>query len=284
MTAGTEIRLADGRVLVVHDSGHGPGHDPGPRPTGPALLWHHGSPQTGALLEPVLAAARERGVRLVSYGRPGYGGSSPSTGRDVASAAIDVREALTALGIADVVTMGASGGGPHALACAALLPDRVRAVATLAGIAPMTDDMSWFDGMAAPGALQAAREGRAARALFAETDDFDPTSFVAADYAALEGEWAVLGQDVGLSAQWGDDGLVDDDMAFARPWGFDLEAITVPTLVVQGALDRVVPVSHGEQLHRGIRGSELWRREGDGHISVLAAVPAAMDCLLAHAG
>src|SRR5215210_2937295 len=107
MVSEREIELADGRLLHVHDSD-----------TGSALtvLWHHGSPQTGALLEPVLGAARVRGVRLISYGRPSYGGSSPHPGRDVASAAADTARVADAFGVSSFAVMGASGGGPHALA------------------------------------------------------------------------------------------------------------------------------------------------------------------------
>src|SRR5829696_7089689 len=104
--------LPDGRRLVVHDA---PVLDDREDLT---LIWHHGSPQTGALFEPLLSLATARRVRLVAYARPGYGGSSASSGRDVASAAADVEQVADALGIGRFATMGASGGGPHALACA----------------------------------------------------------------------------------------------------------------------------------------------------------------------
>src|SRR5690348_1459842 len=107
-----DVRTDDGRVLRVHEGG-----GDGARLT---VVWHHGSPQTGALLDPLLDAATVRGIRLVSYGRPSYGGSTPRPGRDVASAADDVARITDALGTGRFATMGASGGGPHALACAAL--------------------------------------------------------------------------------------------------------------------------------------------------------------------
>ena len=266
-----DVALDDGRIIHTFDSGAGER----------VLLWHHGSPQTGAVLEPVLRAAGERGIRCVGYGRPSYGGSSANVGRDVASAAHDVHQIVDALGIDTFAVMGASGGGPHALACAALLPERVSAAVTLAGIAPFTTEFDWFAGMAAPDDIRAAFEGRAARAHRAEVGEFDPASFIAADYAALDGEWKSLGEDVGRSAQWGDDGLIDDDVAFARPWGFDLAEVTVPVLVVQGGLDRVVPARHGEWLARGIHSSQLWMRPDDGHVSVLSAVPDALDWIMA---
>ena len=154
-----ELDLPDGRRLVAHATDLPPG-------AGPTLLWHNGSPHTGALLPPVVDVASERGIQVVSYGRPSYGGSSPKPGRTVADAAADVEVILDALGVDRVVTMGASGGGPHALACAALLPERATAAVTLAGVAPYTTEFDWFAGMAAPGALRSALDGgRAGRAL-----------------------------------------------------------------------------------------------------------------------
>ena len=278
MVIERDLRLPDGRLLRVHDAGAPDGAN------GLTLVWHHGSPQTGALLEPLLAAAAVRGIRLLSYGRPSYGGSSPNPGRDVASAAADVARIADALDVERFAVMGASGGGPHALACAALLPDRVIGAACLAGIAPLTSDFDWYAGMAAPGGLRAAVEGRGARARFAATDDFDPTSFTPRDWDALRGAWAPLGTDAERAGAAGPDGLIDDDVAFVTPWGFDLERIEAPVLLVQGGEDRVVPSSHARWLLAHIPPAELWLRPNDGHISVLDASPVAMDWLLARAG
>jgi pimeloyl-ACP methyl ester carboxylesterase len=267
-----DVRLKDGRTLRVHDTG----------PTADeafAVFWHHGSPQTGALLEPLVSAAAERAIRLLSYGRPSYGGSSPRRGRNVASAAADVAQIADAFGIAQFAVMGASGGGPHALACAALLPDRVTGVVCLAGIAPLTQDFDWFEGMASAGGLRAAMAGREARERYAASEEFDPDSFTPADWAALSGAWSSLGAD---ASRAGPEGLIDDDLAFVSPWGFELSQVTAPVLFVQGGQDRVVPPAHAEWLLRNCRRSELWLRPDDGHVSVLDACPAAMDWLRAN--
>lgn len=273
MVIERDVRLGDGRVLHAYDTGP----DAAARLV---LVWHHGSPQTGAPLEPVLAAAAARGIRVLSYGRPSYGGSSPRPGRDVASSAADVAAVADAFGVDRFAAMGASGGGPHALAGAALLPDRVVGVVSIAGIAPYTDAFDWFDGMRSPGGLRAALQGREARERFAETEEFDPEQFLPADFAALEGEWASLGADVGRSEAYGPGGLVDDDVAFTSPWGFQLEQVEAPVLLVQGEGDRVVPRRHAAWMLSRLPNARLWMRLDDGHVSVLATVPDAMDWLL----
>ncbi|MGC5165933.1 alpha/beta fold hydrolase [Luteimicrobium sp. DT211] len=278
MTGGRalEVRTLDGRVLVVHDTGVVGDVE------GPVLVWHHGSPSTGALLAPVVEAAAVRGVRVLSYARPGYGGSTPAPGRDVASAATDVVQVLDAVGVGRATALGYSGGGPHALACAALLGDRVPAVAVVACLAPFTDDAPWWDGMAAPGGLHAASHGRQARAAYALTETFDPASFVDDDWGTLEGPWGALGQDAQRAEADGPDGQVDDDVAYVSPWGVDLGTVAQPALVVQGGRDRVVPPTHGTALLQHLARGELWHRPRDGHVSALAAVPLAIDWLLQH--
>jgi pimeloyl-ACP methyl ester carboxylesterase len=281
MTTSLDVTARDGRTLRVHDAG-----DELAVSARLTVLWHHGSPQTGAILAPLLDAAIPRGIRLLSYGRLAYGGSTAQPGRTVASAADDVRDIADALAIDTLSVMGASGGGPHALACAALLPGRVSAAVTIAGIAPFdAEGLDWYAGMADAAAVRAAAVGgRAARARFEETAEFEPTSFNDADYAALAGPWAPLGADVGVAAADGPTGLgglVDDDVAFTSPWGYDVADVRVPTLVVQGGDDRVVPRAHGEWLLRELPVGELWLRPRDGHIAALDAIPVAFDWLLA---
>src|SRR5690606_25928062 len=131
-------------------------------------------------------------------------------------------------------------------------------VVSIAGIAPYTEEFDWFEGMRSPDALRAALEGREARVRFAEADEFDPEQFLPADYAALDGEWASLGADVGRSDAFGPDGLIDDDVAFASPWGFELEQVTAPVLLVQGEGDRVVPRRHAAWMLSRLPNARLW--------------------------
>lgn len=275
MVSKRDVWLTDGRLVRVYDTG---GQDASDALT---VLWHHGSPQTGAPLEPLLSAAAARGIRLLSYGRPSYGGSSPHPGRNVASAAADVAQIVDALGVARFSVMGASGGGPHALACAALLPDRVMGVVCLASLAPFTETFDWYAGMVSDGGLRAAAAGREARERYAASDEFDESSFTPADWAALKGAWVTLGADAGQADAAGPDGLIDDDLAFVAPWGFEVTQIDTPVLLVQGGQDRVVPTTHADWLTRNCQSSELWLRPRDGHISILSASPVAMDWLRA---
>jgi pimeloyl-ACP methyl ester carboxylesterase len=273
MATRRELTLPGGRTLVVHDTGPSRASDE------LALLWHNGSPHTGALLEPVVSAAAERAIRVVTYARPSYGGSSPNRGRDVASAASDVEQVMNAVGIEPFAVMGYSGGGPPALACAALLADRVIGGVTLASIAPYTDGFDWYAGMASPGGLRAAAQGREARERFALTDEFDRDSFIDRDWQTLDGTWKALGEDAVRAETQGSAGLVDDDLSAIAPWGFDPADITAPVLLVQGGEDRVIPSAHGDWLMRTIPTAEYWFRPRDGHVSILNAVPVAMDWL-----
>lgn len=272
MTRAIDVDLPDGRVVRAYEAGS-------TAREAPTVVWHHGSPHTGEPIEPLVAHARARGIRLVAYARPGYGGSTPSPDRDVASAAAEVAAIADALGVDRFAVLGYSGGGPHALACAAMLPGRVTAAATLGGVAPYAAD-GWFDGMHAPGALRAAAASRAARARFAETDEFDPGQFADADWAVLDGEWGALGRDAQRAEAAGPGGLIDDDVAFTRPWGFELGAVRVPTLLVHGELDRVVPRSHAVRVLAALPHARLWMRLDEGHVAVLRVVPDALDWLL----
>ncbi len=278
MITSRDVEVGDGRTVRAHDSG-APENTTGEL----VVMWHHGTPQTGSLLSPLLDAAGRRGIRLLSYGRPSYGGSSPAPGRSVAAAAGHAAQVADAFGVDRFAVMGASGGGTHALACAAVLADRVSAVVALAAVAPYTEEYDWFGGMHAPGGLRVSLVGRAARARYAETAEFDPSSFTDADLAALDGSWEALGADAAHASLEGPDGAIDDDVAYVSPWGCTPAQISAPVLLVQGGEDRVVPPRHADWLLGRCPRAELWLRPRDGHISVLEASPVALDWLVANA-
>jgi len=276
----TDLELSDGNTLHVYDTG---ADDADGRL---AVFWHHGTPNIGAPPEPLFAAAARLGIRWVSYDRPGYGGSTPYPGRNVASAAAYTSRIADALGIDRFALMGHSGGAPHALACAALLPERVLGVVSMSGLAPFgAEGLDWFAGMAASGAaeLRAAAEGRAALEDYLESSEFDPEMFTPADHAALSGAWSWLNSVVGPAVEAGPGGLIDDDLAYVGPWGFDPAQVMAPVLLVHGGRDRVVPSSHSEWLARCCPSAELWLCPEDGHISVLTCSAAAMERLREHA-
>jgi pimeloyl-ACP methyl ester carboxylesterase len=271
-----DIGLGDGRTLHVYDSGI-------VEAANLALVWHHGSPGTGDLLAPLLRAAAGHGARLVSYDRPGYGPSTSQPGRHVASAAADVSEIADALGIGKFVALGASGGGPHALACGALLPERAVGVLCIASLAPFAaPGLDWFGQMAAPGAaeLHAALEGRAALGAYLSASEFDPELFTPADHAALSGDWSSLAASAGQGVAGGLDGLVDDNRAFVTEWGFDVAQIVAPVVVLQGGQDRWVPASHAQWLARRCPSADLWLRPDEGHVSVLTYCQEALGSLI----
>jgi pimeloyl-ACP methyl ester carboxylesterase len=184
--------------------------------------------------------------------------------------------------------MGHSGGGSHALACGALLPERVLGVVSVAGLAPFgAEGLDWFAGMSASGvmSLRTAAESRAAKERYeASGVEWDPETFTPADHAALSGPWSWLGEVVGPAVKGGPGGLIDDDLAYVAPWGFDLTRMSAPILLLHGGEDRVVPSSHGEWLARNCPSAKLRLYPDDGHISVLKSSSEALDWLRKHAG
>ncbi|MEV4106252.1 alpha/beta hydrolase [Nonomuraea sp. NPDC049695] len=275
-----DLDLGDGRTLHVYDTGQ----QDAPHPL--SVFWHHGTPNIGTPPEPLFPVSERLGIRWVSYDRPGYGGSTPSKGRDLASAAGYVSRVADALGIDRFAVMGHSGGGSHALACGALLQERVLAVVSVSGLAPYgAEGLDWFAGMYASGqaSLRAAVQGRAAKERFEASAEYDPEMFIPADHAALGGDWSWFGSVVGPAVKGGQGGPIDDDLAYVNPWGCDPARITAPTLLMHGDQDRVVPSSHGTWLARHCPSAQIRRFPGDGHISVLRSAAEALDWLHANA-
>jgi pimeloyl-ACP methyl ester carboxylesterase len=269
------VDTPDGRTLAVEDAGDRDG-----RP----VMVHVGTPGGRRLYGPrTLADAERRHLRLISYDRPGYGGSTPQPGRCMADCASDVRAICAALGIDRLPMWGLSGGGPHVLACAALLPDLVPAVASLASPAPYdAEGLDWMHGFS-PAAVDEVRltltDQAEARALFRrEREKILMTSPAqvaidlqtgAAGAAGLAGADLALLTDEAVTIQLalapGIEGSWDDCVAQLTPWGFDVTRITVPVLLLHGGQDRAVPFGHGQWLAAHIPCAEAWFFAEEGH-------------------
>ena len=276
MTEVRTVTLPDGRDLDVLLGG-GDGEL--------ALIAHHGTPGEGSRFAGWDEAARRHGLRLVGFSRPGYATSTRLPGRRVADVCDDVAALADALGIDEFLVIGGSGGGPHSIACAALMPDRCLAAAALVTIAPWgAPGLDWFDGMAQINLDEfgAALEGEATLRDWMATngeefrhvtaDDIQAAfgeSLPPVDHAVLTGEYAEkTASTMRRALAGGFDGWVDDDLAFAAPWGFDLDAISRPVRIWQGELDRLVPASHGRWLADQIPGAAFVLAVGHGHLSL----------------
>ncbi|MEV4705597.1 alpha/beta hydrolase [Actinoplanes sp. NPDC049316] len=221
---------------------------------------------------------RRSGIRWISYDRPGYGGSAAHPGRGVGDAAGYATQVADALGVDRFAVAGHSGGGSHALACAARLTGRVLAVVSISGLAPFdADGLDWFAGMGPTGAatLRAAAAGG--------TYDAEDVDFIPADWAMFDGPWSWFSEVVEPAVAGGREAQDADDRAYVSSWGCDPAAIAAPTLLVHGGRDLVVPSAHSEWLAARIPGAELRLGPEDGHISILNHADAALDWLVARA-
>jgi len=269
---------------------------------GQALVFHTGTPSAGMLFAPTVEAGASRGLRHVAYSRPGYGRSDRRAGRTVGDCAEDVRAIADELGIEQFFTVGWSGGGPHALACAALLPERVIAAATIAAVAPRrATDLDWLRGMGEENLKEfaAAEAGEEQLLAYLEHEGAEIAGASGSDLQTALGD---LLSEVDRSALAGGDfahylaasmhaglaeglwGWFDDDMAFNRDWGFDLDSVTRPVTIWQGEQDRFVPFSHGEWLASHVAGARPRLRPDHGHLSlVVGAYGEVLDDLIASA-
>jgi pimeloyl-ACP methyl ester carboxylesterase len=272
------ILTPDGRALAIQETGD---------LDGKPVLVHMGTPGSRHLYGPNQRDAAGRGLRLVSYDRPGYGGSSPNPGRRVADCVEDVRVICSALEIERLAMWGISGGGPHVLACAALLPDLVTAAASLASLAPYgAEGLDWFAGMGQANVDDFRLFFKDEAAARAKTDqDYAGAKDVTAaavtkqlgtllgptDAAVVPGEMAeFLAYSTREGLASGSQGWWDDNRCLALPWGFELGAISVPVLLLHGRQDQFVPFGHGEWLARHIPGVEARLLDGDGHLTLRA--------------
>jgi pimeloyl-ACP methyl ester carboxylesterase len=246
-----------------------------------------GSPNAGLLYERWVQDANARHLTLITYDRPGYGGSSPQPGRTVADCAADVRTISDALGFERCAVWGLSGGGPHALACAALLDDVAAAVATIGSPAPFdARGLDYFAGMADEGREDVELflsdraewdrkgEGQRDELLAMSADELaDQWSAGASpvDGVVLHSEFGVwLHRSVQAALALRVDGWAGDDVAFHSPWGFDPASISIPVKVWHSRDDRFVPFGHGRWLADAIPGAQSELRDDDGHLAVVA--------------
>lgn len=270
------IKTRDQRTLGVHEAGD---------PSGFPVLFHHGTPAAGLPYEMHAGLARDQGIRLIGYDRPGYGASTRAEGRRVADCVADVTEIADALGLDSFAAWGISGGGPHALACAALCDERLKAVASLAAVAPYgAEGLDWLEGMGEENHVEfgAVLDGEEALRAFCEPA---ARNMLSAQPEELLQVWdSLLGPEdksvlTGRYAEYmlecdhhglehGVDGWIDDDFAFVEPWGFAIEDISGPVLLLHGEDDRFVPVSHGLWLAARIPGVEARIDAADGHLTL----------------
>lgn len=282
------VQLPDGRGLDVRVSGPADGLP---------LVFHHGTPGAATPVRAFERAAHARGLRLVTMSRPGYGDSGRQQGRSVAHAAADTAGVLAAIGAQRCLVAGWSGGGPHALACAARL-GAAAGVLVIAGVAPYgAAGLDFLAGMGEENIEEFSAalggEEKLRRYLRQEREvlkDITPEQIVSSlqtllpdvDRAALTGEF---GQDMAASfreaLRTGVDGWLDDDLAFTRPWGFSLGEISVPVMIWQGSEDLMVPFAHGQWLAAQLPGAVVHLEQGEGHLSIgLGAIDRMLDELL----
>ncbi len=286
-----ELAASDGRRLQVGVLGHR---------SGTTVVVHHGTPGAASLVR-LFESATAAGVYLVMISRPGYGASTRRLGRTVASAVEDVDAVLDALGRERYVAVGWSGGGPHALACAALDAPRCAAAWSLAGPAPADADIDWLGGMADDN-VEEFTLARAGGPAFEEALNAAAVTMRAASGAELVAQLSSLigevdraalaaprvadilaaatGQGLGEDAA----GWIDDDRALLAPWGCDVTRIGVPVEIWYGDQDVMVPPAHGAWLAAHIPGARAQHQPAAGHISLvvenltsLAAAWAAVD-------
>ncbi|UUN31038.1 alpha/beta hydrolase [Streptomyces sp. FIT100] len=282
------MRASDGRHLTVERLG-----DPRGRP----VFLLHGTPGSRLGPAPRGMVLYQRGMQLIAYDRPGYGGSDRLAGRSVADVADDVRAIADALGLDRFAVVGRSGGAPHALACAALLPDRVTRAAALVTLAPRdADGLDWFEGMAASNVLEYTRatadpDGLTAR-FISRSDEIrrDPVRLLDDLRRELTDSDRMVVSDAGVRAmllrnyqealRTSAYGWIDDALAFCSPWGFDPAGIKAPVLLWHGEKDVFSPVGHSRWLAERIPGATAVLEPAAAHFDALHALPRILTWLL----
>ncbi|HET9169026.1 MAG TPA: alpha/beta hydrolase [Actinospica sp.] len=257
---------------------------------GAPVFFMHGTPGSRLGPFPRSALLYQSGVRIISYDRPGYAGSDRLPLRSVVHAAADVKAIADALEIEQFAIVGRSGGGPHALACAAMMPDRVARAAVLVGLAPRdADGLDWYAGMTASNRREYSIAESDVRALaqviesLAEKIRDDPKLLLRNLGPELPmQDWLAVADNgirTGLRRNFAEAvsrtgaGWVDDARSFTQEWGFDPANILVPTLLWHGAQDVFSPVAHTRWLARTIPGSIEMIVQDAAHFSAIEHLP-----------
>jgi len=275
------VRTADGRTLEILTAGNRDGYP---------WLWVPGTPSAAVDYPRLDDLAATLDLRLVTWSRPGYGSSTPRPlppeGARIVDDVPDIEAILDTLGMDEFVVVGWSGGGPRALACAAVLSDRCTAAATLAGLAPFdAAGLDWMAGMGPANVADftAALQGAEAYAAFQEKFFMPMMSAGVADVAAGLGQLLTPTDDelfTGDLSQWlaetmhragaqGVIGVRDDGLALTAPWGFEVSSILVPTAIWAGGQDVTVPYAHGRWLAANVPGAVAHLFDDAGHITLV---------------
>ena len=274
LTKTSILVTPDGRELWVETAGD---------PSGKALLFHNGTPTSRRLFPGMIEEGIDRGIFLIGYDRPGYGGSTPHPGRTVGDSVQDVLTITRHFGVERLAVFGMSGGGPHAIASALLLPQLVCAAATFSSLAPVTfSDFDYFQGMS-------ERKAKARKLYFSDPDGYRQyliegsedikaatNEFIVGKLKAMPLEERVSQafyefsyETMQIAIEKGIEGYWEDYQALYSDWGFDLSNNKVPIQLWHGKNDSDVPFHHSERLSREIPNSELHLTETDGHFSIL---------------
>lgn len=284
----TFVRSADGRKVAVQETGH---------PTGHPVFLLHGTPGSRVGPFPRVRVLYELGVRLITFDRPGYGWSDRLMSRLVADVVPDVEAIADKLGLDKFAVLGRSGGGPHALACAALLPERVTRAGVLVSLAPWAaEGLDWFAGMADSNVREytaAATEPEALTAHLVQAAAkirADPASHVSTLSPEMPEADRRIVADVGIRALLARNfaealrdsaaGWIDDALAFCAPWGFNLADIMVPVLLWHGQNDVFSPVAHARWLADQIPDAIMAIRQDSAHFGALEVVPDVLSWLI----
>ena len=269
------LRLADGRALACLQLGD---------PAGPPVLYFHGYP--GSRLEARVAgtAARRLGLRLLAVDRPGFGQSTFQAGRTVGGWAADVAELADRLGLRRFAIVGVSGGAPYALACAALLSDRLTRVALVCPLGPL-DMADGRAGMLAQDRFMLALAthvpplARGVVAMLAQWMRRDADRYVRfmmagmvapdRDLFADPGYRSLMMASTAEALRQGGTGAAWELTLIARPWDFRLADVHMSVSLWQGLADQILPAHMARRLAAALPACNPRYLPGEGHLSLV---------------